>query len=134
MGRLLVVDDEPDIVEVLRTLLEFEGHEVQTASDGAEALRKALDRPDSILLDVMLPGMTGWDVCATLKSDPKTSDIPVIMVSARTQREDVSRGREVGAEFYITKPFDLMELVSIVNDALESSGGQDTHTASESAS
>lgn len=118
MGRLLVVDDEPDIVEVLRTLLEFEGHEVWTAFDGAEALRRAGEGPDSILLDVMLPRMTGWEVCAALKGDPHTSAIPVIMVSARTQREDVARGREVGAEFYITKPFDLMELIRVVNDAL----------------
>lgn len=121
MSRLLVVDDEPDIIEVLRTLLEFEGHEVWTAVTGLEALEKARQRPDSILLDVMLPKMTGWEVCSALKSDPELFTIPIIMVSARTQREDMAMGREVGAEYYITKPFDLGELLEVINDALSRS-------------
>lgn len=119
MGRLLIVDDEPDILDVLRTLLEFEGYEVTTASNGVDALEMADQGPDAILLDAMLPQMTGWDVCAALKSNPKTVDIPVLMLSARTQKEDILRGKEVGAEYYVTKPFDISELLTVLSNALD---------------
>jgi CheY-like chemotaxis protein len=119
MEKLLIVDDEPDIVEVLRTYLEFEGYEVWTASNGVEALEMAANLPDAILLDAMLPQMTGWDVCAELKRRPDTLSIPVIIISARTQGEDLERGREAGAEYYITKPFDLLALRDTLEQALE---------------
>jgi DNA-binding response OmpR family regulator len=115
MARVLVADDDPIILRLLEVNLGLEGFAVETAGRGEEALTRARELgPDVIILDVMMPGMTGYDVAARLKEDPATAAIPVIFLSARTQEEDRARGRELGVAAYITKPFDPGELVDIV--------------------
>jgi two-component system sensor histidine kinase/response regulator len=106
MARILVVDDIPDNVKLLAMELEDHGHAVTKAGDGPTALHAARETlPDVILLDVMMPGMDGIEVCRRLKADPRTGSIPVLMLSARGQEEDVLNGLEAGAHDYLTKPF-----------------------------
>lgn len=118
MARVLIVDDEPSILELLELALSGEGYEVLRAANGHEALEKAY-LADLVLLDGMLPGITGWEVCRLLKSRPETRFLPVIMVSAMAQQLDVERGRSAGADGYITKPFDLLEVLEKVSQALK---------------
>jgi DNA-binding response OmpR family regulator len=113
--RILVADDDPVILRLIEVNLGLEGFEVVTAGRGEDALAKARDvSPDLILLDVMMPGMSGWEVARRLKEDGKTSDIPVVFLSARTQEEDRRRGQELGVVAYVTKPFDPDDLVDTV--------------------
>lgn len=119
MVRILVVDDEPSILELIRINLEREGYEVQTAADGRAALLAVeRARPDLILLDVMLPGMDGLAVCRTLYQNPATRDIPIIMLSARGEELDKVLGLEMGADDYLTKPFSLRELLARIKARL----------------
>ena len=112
--RVLVADDDPIILRLLEVNLGLEGFVVETAGRGEDAVARAREaRPDVIILDVMMPGMTGYDVAARLKEYPGTAGIPVVFLSARTQDEDRARGRELAAA-YVTKPFDPGELVDIV--------------------
>ena len=105
--RILLVDDEANLVEMIKMRLEANNYEVLTAYDGQEALQKAQkEKPDLIILDLMLPKMDGYKVCGLLKKDARYSKIPIIMFSARAQEEDKKLGEEVGAEAYITKPFE----------------------------
>ena len=120
--RILVADDDPVIVRLLQVNFKLEGYEVDTASHGEEAVQKASElRPSLILLDVMMPGLDGWEVCRRLKQDPGTADIPVIFLSARAQEEDRRRGLELGVAEYVTKPFDPGELVTLVGRLLAGS-------------
>jgi DNA-binding response OmpR family regulator len=113
--RVLVADDDPIILRLLEVNLGLEGFSVETALRGEDAMIRAREtHPDLIILDVMMPGMTGHDVAGQLKGDPATADIPIVFLSARTQEEDRARGRELGVAAYITKPFDPGELVDIV--------------------
>ena len=113
--RILVADDDPVILRLIEVNLGLEGFEVETAGRGEDALARARDRsPDLILLDVMMPGMSGWEVARRLKEDAKTADIPVVFLSARTQEEDRRRGQELGVVAYVTKPFDPDDLVDTV--------------------
>jgi CheY-like chemotaxis protein len=107
MAKILVVDDEPDIVRVVVKILEARGHEVSTASDGPAALAAVqADRPDVVVLDLNLPHMDGFEVCKRLKQDEQTKSIPVVMMTAAYVRvEDAERGTLVGADEYVTKPF-----------------------------
>ncbi|HEX9888068.1 MAG TPA: response regulator [Nitriliruptorales bacterium] len=115
MPKVLAVDDDPVIQRLLQVNLEMEGYEVELASDGEEALEKARAfLPDVVLLDIMMPKKDGWQVCAELKQDPDLKDVPVIFLSARAQDLDVQRGTELGAEAYITKPFDPIDLLDLV--------------------
>ena len=117
MARILVVEDDHVIRELLVVNLTMEGHEPITAVDGAEALVMIEDeRPDVVLLDMMLPGVDGWDVTARVKGDPSTSGIPIVALSARAMQSDIDRGAEVGVDHYVTKPFDPIELMGLVND------------------
>jgi DNA-binding response OmpR family regulator len=117
--RILVADDDPVIVRLLQVNFRLEGYEVDTAAHGEEAVTKASDlKPALILLDVMMPGLDGWEVCRRLKEDPATKDIPIIFLSARAQEEDRRRGIELGVLDYVTKPFDPGELVALVDRAL----------------
>ena len=114
--KILVVDDDAFIRRPLEFLLAQEGFEVRTAVDGDDCLAQlaADDRPDLILLDVMMPGKSGYDVCAEIRSEPRTATIPVMLLSARAQDEDRLRGLEVGAQEYLIKPYvpaDLLEKV-----------------------
>lgn len=117
--RVLVVDDEPDVLLLCRVNLEFEGYEVVEAGDGLEALDKVRDqRPDVILLDVMMPRKDGWQVLAELKEDDELSDIPVVMLTAKVQEQDKIRGWSSGAAEYITKPFSPLSLSQVLDDVL----------------
>ena len=112
MKKILIVDDEPDIVETLKFLVESEGFEGITAMDGEDAFKKAKEmNPDIIILDVMLPKINGYKVCRLLKFDSKYKHIPILMVTARSQEEDKIIGEETGADEYITKPFDIEEVI-----------------------
>ena len=122
MATVLAVDDEPDILEIVKVNLELDGHEVVLARTGAEALELVRrGPPDLVLLDIMMPGLDGWDVLARLKGDPglKATTVPVLMLTARTADEDRVRGGIEGAICYLTKPFLPSELCAEVNRALE---------------
>jgi DNA-binding response OmpR family regulator len=113
---VLVVDDERNVRKAIGVALEREGYHVVEAGEGQEAVQKILrDMPELILLDIMLPGMNGYDIALRLRDDPRTKQIPIIMVTAKTQVADRLHGLAVGADDYITKPFDLRELVARVN-------------------
>ena len=110
--KILIVDDEDDILHFLELVLREKGYEVVTASGGHEALTKAqVDRPDLVLLDIMMPQMDGWEVLKLLRVDEGTSHIPVAMLSARTEAKDRVQGLQEGAIDYICKPFSLQELL-----------------------
>ena len=113
MGKkLLLVDDEKDLVDAVVLRLEANGYEVSVAYDGQQGLDKARkEKPDLIILDLMLPKMDGYKVCALLKADTRYNNIPIIMFTARAQESDMMTGEEVGAEAYITKPFDSQVLL-----------------------
>jgi len=117
--KVLIVDDEPDIVETIKFVLETEGITCITSYDGEDALNKAKSKkPDLIILDVMLPKINGYKVCRLLKFDSKYKNIPILMVTARSQEEDKVIGNETGADEYITKPFNIEELVEITKKYL----------------
>jgi DNA-binding response OmpR family regulator len=116
MKKILVVDDEKKIVQIIKAYLEKDGYQVFTANDGKSALDVVLaQNPDLILLDLMLPEISGWDVCRSIR---KTSDVPIIMLTARDEVTDKIVGLEMGADDYVTKPFDPKELVSRVRAVL----------------
>ena len=122
MATVLAVDDEDDILELVRVNLELEGHEVLLARSGAEALELVRrQRPDLVLLDIMMPGLDGWDVLARLKSDHelRATTVPVLMLTALTAEDDRVRGGIEGAIRYLTKPFLPSELCAEVNRVLE---------------
>jgi two-component system OmpR family response regulator len=120
--KILVVDDEKKIVDIVKAYLEREGYKVLVAYEGKSALELAKRQsPDLIVLDLMLPEISGWDICRTLRKD---SDIPIIMLTARDETTDKVVGLELGADDYITKPFDPKELVSRVKAVLRRSEGK----------
>jgi len=122
MTRILIVEDEPNMVAGLRDNFEYEGYEVLTASDGAEGLGRALnDAPDLVVLDVMMPKMSGLDVCKQLKA--KRPSIPVIMLTARGQEVDKVVGLELGADDYVTKTFSIRELLARIKAVLRRAHG-----------
>ncbi|MBO0830269.1 MAG: response regulator [Streptosporangiales bacterium] len=114
-GRVLVVDDDPVIRQLIAVNLELEGFEVVEAEDGEDGIAKAIEsRPDVVTLDVMTPRMDGWVAALRLRGDPRTSDVRIVIVTARAQRSDQERGRQVGVDAYICKPFDPQELIDVV--------------------
>ncbi len=121
--KILLVDDEKDLVDTVSFRLKASGYDVVTAYDGQEALTKTrLEKPDLIVLDLMLPKMDGYKVCRMLKFDERYKDIPIVMFTARVQDSDKKMGEEVGADAYITKPFDPQNLLSKVKELLKESG------------
>jgi two-component system, OmpR family, alkaline phosphatase synthesis response regulator PhoP len=119
-GKVLIVDDEQSIRLVCRVNLDSAGFETLEAADGAEALALARsERPDLILLDIMLPTLDGWLVADELARDEATREIPILFLSARSEHADLRRGYELGGIGYITKPFDAVELPQIVSRTLE---------------
>ena len=118
--RILVVDDETQMVDMVKMRLEANDYLVLTAYDGQEALEKARrEKPDLIILDLMLPKMDGYKVCGLLKGDAKFVKIPIIMFSAKAQKEDIKLGEELGADAYISKPFESQVLLGKIKELLE---------------
>lgn len=114
-----MVDDEPDIVEIVTCLLECEGYETLIARDGVEAIEVAeAEHPDLVLLDVMMPEMNGYQVCRLLRANPKFNGTPVVMLTAKAQQSDQFWGLDSGATAYLTKPFDNAELLAKVSEIL----------------
>lgn len=121
--RILVVDDEPDVLRMLQVVLQKRGHQVLTAPSGMEGLVRAQgEQPDLVLLDIMMEGMDGWEVLKLLKLEEATRNIPVVMVSARVEPRDKIRGLQEGAVDYVTKPFSVKDLLSTVEAVLEGGG------------
>ena len=117
--KILVVDDEVDLVETVRFPLEIEGYHVLVAYNGEDALSQARkENPDLILLDLMLPKLDGYKVCRLLKFDERYKHIPILMLTAKTQEKDKVIGMETGANEYITKPFDIDSLLKTVKEYL----------------
>jgi len=120
MTRVLVIDDEPPIRLLCRVNLEAEGMEVLEASDGPTGLEKARnDEPDVILLDVMMPGLDGWQVAEELIEGERTGAIPIIFLTARAEARDRARGLDLGGIDYVTKPFNPVELASTVRGVVD---------------
>ena len=118
--KILVVDDEPPIVRLMEFILGRQGHQMLVAVNGEEALEQVqTHRPDLILLDIMMPRVDGYEVARTLRADPAYRDLPIIMLSAKAQEEDIRRGAQVGVNEYITKPFSPDHLVRVVGDYLQ---------------
>ena len=120
--RILAVDDEQDIIELLSYNLSREGFEVTTAMDGEEALKKIRAKSfDLVILDLMMPGIQGMELCRILRNDPKTKYLPIIMLTAKTEEVDRILGLEMGADDYITKPFSPRELIARIKAVLRRS-------------
>jgi len=118
--RVLVADDDPDILKVVAANLEAEGIEVEAVSNGWEAQARALrTSPDLIILDIAMPGRTGLEVMAALRSHPETKDIPVVLLTARSSDADIWEGWKSGAAYYLTKPFDTNQLLHFVNSMFD---------------
>lgn len=123
---VLVVDDEPDVLLLCRVNLEFEGYRVIEAGDGEEALDRLADEvPDVVLLDVMMPKLDGWAVLERIKADPRTAEVPVVMLTAKVQDHDQIRGWSSGAAEYITKPFSPLSLSQVVQDVIDTDPGDE---------
>jgi DNA-binding response OmpR family regulator len=115
LGRVLVVDDDEVIRQLIAVNLQLEGFEVSTAVDGRDCLDKVAEvGPDVITLDVMMPRLDGWVTAVRLREDPGTAHIRVVMITARAQEHDVRRGMEIGVDAYVTKPFDPSHLIQTV--------------------
>lgn len=110
-GKILIADDEPAILDLVRQLLMRRGYEVVAVSDGDAALQAVYDtKPDLVVLDLMLPKLSGWEVCRRVKADKETRSIPILMLTARREDRDVVEGLELGADDYVKKPFSTAEL------------------------
>jgi DNA-binding response OmpR family regulator len=113
--KILVVEDDPVILDLLTTNFELEGFEVARAVDGVEGLQMArMEHPNAVVADIMMPRMSGLELLEALKSDPETSTIPVVFVSAKAQADDIRAGIDAGADDYVTKPFDPGDLVELI--------------------
>lgn len=117
LGRVLVVDDDEVIRQLIAVNLQLEGFEVLTAVDGQDCLDRVRDvAPDVITLDVMMPRLDGWVTAIKLRDDPVTRGIKVVMITARAQEHDIRRGHEIGVDAYVTKPFDPAVLIRTVRE------------------
>ena len=121
--RILLVDDEPDLVQMVSVRLKAAGYEVSTAYDGQEALEKVRQaQPDLMILDLMLPKLDGYKVCRLLKFDERTRALPILIFTARAQVEDVTLATECGADAYLTKPFEAKMLLAKMQELLAAAG------------
>jgi DNA-binding response OmpR family regulator len=117
LGRVLVVDDDEVIRQLIAVNLTLEGFDVVTAVDGKDCLDKVVEAdPDVITLDVMMPRLDGWVTATQLRRNPKTAGIKVVLITARAQEDDRSRGRQIGVDAYLTKPFDPAEMIRVVRE------------------
>lgn len=118
--KVLIVDDEPNIVTALEFLLKRSGYDVLLATNGAEALEQVeRHRPDVVLMDVMMPIKSGYEVCQRMREQPDLAQIKIVMLSAKGSEAEVSKGLSLGADLYITKPFSTQELVETINRLFE---------------
>ena len=118
-ATILVVDDDPVILQLLQVNFEMEGFNVITAADGQQGVdRTRADRPDVVVSDVMMPKMSGIELVAELKGDPDTAGIPILLLTAKAQQADIGAGMDAGADDYVTKPFEPLDLVDRVNRLL----------------
>jgi len=125
MHRILIVDDEPNIVLALELLMKKEGYEVHTVDDGDRAVQAAKElRPDLILLDIMMPKMDGYEVCQRIRSDALLKDVSIIMLTAKGREVEREKGLALGADHYITKPFSTRQVVMKVKEILATRSGQ----------
>jgi len=121
--KVLIVDDEPNIVASLEFLLRQSGYEVHVAADGAAALRQVQAvAPDLVLLDVMMPEKSGYDVCQRIRAHPEWSNIRIVMLSAKGREAEMTKGLSLGADAYVTKPFSNAELVARIGELLQERG------------
>jgi CheY-like chemotaxis protein len=122
MAKVLMVDDEPDMVNVMNRLLKLHGHVAIDASNAEEALEKArYKKPDAVVLDIMMPDMNGWEVCRELRSNPKTRNLPIIMLSVLTDKRDIIKSFEYAdADWHVSTPFDTETLFFIIDLATTS--------------
>lgn len=119
-ARILLVDDEPSVVRMIQKRLDNAGYEVLVAMDGEEGFRKAKeDKPDLIILDLMLPKLNGYEICLMLKKDSRYKKIPIVMFSAKAQPKDVEQGLECGADAYVRKPFRAEELLNQIRALIQ---------------
>lgn len=120
-SKVLIIDDETDVLVLLGMRLRQQGYETLTASCGEDGLQVIKEqRVDVILLDIMMPGIDGYEVLKQLKADPATKNIPVIMVSAKKQAEDIQKAKTLGAADYVGKPIDFQRLLNIIREAVSS--------------
>ncbi len=118
--RILVVDDESDVVLIIKTTLQAEGYDVASATNGRDALDEAFEtRPDLIVLDVMMPGMTGFEVLRQLKANETTATVPVLMLTGVSDKKKIQEALESGIDYYLVKPFDFDDLLGKIKQALE---------------
>ena len=119
-NRILLVDDEQDILEFISYNLEKEGYEIATASNGFDAIEKALEfKPDLIILDIMMPNVDGYATIESVKKNEKLANCKVIFLSAKNKESDIEKGMQLGADAYMTKPFSIKKLVDQVNELLK---------------
>ena len=119
--KVMAVDDEPDIVKIVKISLELADFEVIECSSGEECLAKikAGEKPRLILLDIMMPGLSGYETCAKLREDPRMKDVKIVMLTAKGQKGDAEEGLRMGADDYIIKPFDPYELIEQVKEIMD---------------
>ena len=118
MARILIIEDDPNALEMLPFRFKKAGYEVAEALDGDDGLLKALRKPDLIILDVRLPKMDGWELCRILKSEPRTEKIPIMMLTGCSQPVQESYGKACGADAYLTKPWNPEELMQLTKNLL----------------
>jgi twitching motility two-component system response regulator PilG len=119
-NRILIVEDEESLLKLESILLTSRGYHVRGVTDGASALNEiAENRPDLVLLDIMMPGIDGFEVCRRIKEDPMTKSIPVVMLTAKKSSMDQARGVQVGADAYITKPFKSVKIIEVIEGLLK---------------
>lgn len=124
MPRILIVDDEPNLVLALELLMKREGYEIRAAEDGEKAVEIAEEfRPDLILLDIMMPRMDGYEVCQRLRAMPALRDVAIVMLTAKGREVEREKGLALGADLYITKPFSTREVVRKVKEILAAKSG-----------
>ena len=122
-AKILVVDDEPEITEIVETFLTENGFKVRTENEPSKAIEKARGfKPDVILLDIMMPGVDGYDICQALKNDPEFSNVPIIFLTGKDRADDMGRSFKSGGDMFIKKPFSCERLLEIVSIVLMSTG------------
>ena len=125
MPRILIVDDEPNLVLALEYLMKKEGYEIRVAADGEMAVEAAAEfRPDLILLDIMMPKMDGYEVCQRIRANPALRDVAIVMLTAKGREVEREKGLALGADHYITKPFSTREVVRTIKEILAAKSGR----------